>query len=222
MEIERLECYAKLPTVDPEIGKVTGYAATFGKVGDRNVFWEHGAFDSVVRALTKTKKAAIPMLWQHDSWEPVGKWNEATVDSKGLLLSGPLSLGIQKAQDVRELLKDEVVTGLSLGFIPKKVKIDEEKGMRYIQDAEAVETSFVTFPAMAGAVVKSVQATIAELHSIRDWERYLREVAGLSQSQAKALLADGFDGLSSRDEGDDHSQEVLAAIERARQSLTLT
>ncbi len=213
--IERLEYYGDKPKSDGD-GIVTGYAAVYGKVGDRPVFWEKGAFDSAAESISNG--GHIPMLWQHDSWDPIGKWTEATVDGKGLLLRGPLSLGVQKGQDARELLKDEVVTGLSIGFIPTKQEEDEDTGMRHIFDADIPETSLVTFPAMTDARVTSVQKTIAGLESIRDWEAFLRD-AGLSRSAAKALLAKGYAGLNTR-EAEEETAQLVDAIRRATERLT--
>lgn len=213
MEFQDCE-HGTLEIQDATKGIIAGYAATYGKVDDRPVYWVEGAFDRTVKAITDGNP--VKMLWQHWSDEPVGLWTQAKADDVGLWLGGQVAMGVQKAAEHFREVAAKLVDGLSIGFRDTTEERDEETGLRRILDAEIPETSLVTFPAMGGARIKSVQAA-ASLQDIREWEKFLRD-AGLSRSAAKALLADGYAGVTQRD-ADDGSAELLASIKRASATL---
>lgn len=207
----------RAPEVDKAKGVVTGYAARYGRVDDRPLVFEPGAFDSAAASINGGNQ--VPMLWQHDSWDPLGKWTEAEVDSNGIILTGPLSLGVTRAKDALELVSDEVVTGLSIGFHALKVFFEEDdNGMdvRHAEDIEIGEGSLVTFPAMGDARITEVQS----LQSRTDWEKFLRK-AGLSRNQAKGLLAKGYPGLEPLRKAveDGHDPEEVGAVSASIKNL---
>lgn len=205
--------HGSLEIQDSEKGVIAGYAATYGKVDDRPVFWVEGAFDRTAKAILGGQ--SVKMLWQHWSDEPVGLWTQAKVDDVGLWVSGQVAMTVQKASEHFREVSAGLVDGLSIGFTNTTEERDDETGLRRITDAEIPEASLVTFPAMGGARIKSVQA--ASLQDIREWEKFLRD-AGLSRSAAKALLADGYAGLAQRD-ADDGSAELLASIRKLSATL---
>ncbi|MBA7576621.1 hypothetical protein ES708_18462 [subsurface metagenome] len=138
--------------VDEEAGVFTGYAATFS---DRPDSWgdiiDKGAFK-------KTLKEAgnrVKILWNHFILEPIGKPLELAEDDKGLLVKGKLSLGVQRAKEVLSLMKDGVITELSIGYDPMKETWQE--GIRHLQEIRLWDVSPVTFAANPEAVVLSVK-----------------------------------------------------------------
>ena len=89
-----------------------------------------GAFK---KTLAEHKKlGTLPaMLLQHSSYDlPVGTWVSAEEDDTGLKLSGKLATKTATGKDVYELLKIGALTGLSIGFTPSKVKLDEKAKVR--------------------------------------------------------------------------------------------
>src|SRR2546428_13765765 len=92
-------------------GTFSGYASTFGKVDLQNEIVEAGAF---ARSLTKSG-GQYPLLWQHNHDEPIGSIT-AQENSRGLFVRGKLVLGVSKAKDAYELLKEKLLTGMSIGF----------------------------------------------------------------------------------------------------------
>uniref|UniRef100_UPI0030F3CE15 HK97 family phage prohead protease n=1 Tax=Xenorhabdus entomophaga TaxID=3136257 RepID=UPI0030F3CE15 len=77
---------------------------------------------------------------------------------------------------------------------------DRTKEAFLLKDLDLWEVSLVTFPANDEARVSEVKSALArgEIPSPKSIERVLRDV-GLSRTQAKALMADGYRALSLRD-----------------------
>lgn len=58
----------------------------------------------------------IPLLFSHDYSLPVGAVTEATVSEAGIRIRARLSKGVQKAEEVWQLLKDGALNAVSIGF----------------------------------------------------------------------------------------------------------
>ncbi len=186
-----------------EEGQLSGYGSVFGVEDWYSDIVMPGAF-------TRSLKERMPrLLWQHDTRQPIGVWTSAKEDEKGLYLEGQLALKTQRGAEAYELLKMGALDGLSIGFSTKVAEYDDKKHVRKLLDVELFEVSPVTFPANEGARVDSVKTL--DPHNIRDLEAVLRE-AGLSRSEAKALLAQGFKAL--RDAAEEE-QKVSATLRDA-------
>ena len=175
-----------------------------------------GAFK---KTLAEHKKlGTLPaMLLQHSSYDlPVGTWVQAEEDDQGLKLSGKLATKTATGRDVYELLKIGALTGLSIGFTPVKVKLDEKTMVREILEVDLHEVSIVTIPGIAAARVTDVKSA---LRDPRSFERQLRDVLGLTQSEAKKLMAEGYKAVAPRDvSGPDHDEREAEA-KRAAEML---
>lgn len=135
-----------------DAGLVTGIAWKFDtpdRVGD----WiEPGAF--------KGATMPIPMLFGHDMNDPVGTWDIATEKSGALHLTGKLLVDeVERAREVRALVKSGAVKGLSIGFITKKAAA-RAGGGRLIKSLEFLEASLVTIPMHPGAKVTSAKSAV--------------------------------------------------------------
>jgi len=150
----------EIKEVDEETGVFTGYAATFSKKPDSyGDIIEPGAF-------AKTLKEAgnrVKILWNHNTLEPIGKPDELLEDDKGLLVKGKLSLGVQRAKEVLSLMKDGVITEMSIGY--DTLKESWQDGIRHLQEVRLWDVSPVTFAANPEAIVLSVKkaTTFADL-----------------------------------------------------------
>jgi HK97 family phage prohead protease len=179
-----------------ETGAFEGYACVFGVVdraGDRIAA---GAF---AKSLKEWRRAGRmpPLLWQHDTKQPIGAWNVLTEDSYGLYAEGQLFTGeIARAREAYKLLQENVVTGLSIGYRTKESHA--EGGVRVLDEVELLEISMVTFPANERARISRVKSALVDggVPSPREFEAFLRE-AGFSRKQARGLLALGYKSLSS-------------------------
>jgi HK97 family phage prohead protease len=138
-------------TTAAEDGTFTGLASVYGVKDLQGDIVEKGAF----RKTLSERGATVPILWQHDPNTPVGL-GKLTDSPQGLVIEGKLSLGTTKGRDVYELLKDKVVTGLSIGFDTVKQKV--ENGARKLLEIKLYEVSAVVWPANEDALVSSVKS----------------------------------------------------------------
>lgn len=181
-------------------GVFEGYASVFGNIdsaGDRIL---PGAF---AKSLAACKEAGRwpPMLWQHNAAQPVGVWEDMHEDSHGLYVRGRLFIDdIALAREAYALLREKVVSGLSIGYRTREARRDSQSGARVLEDVDLLEISLVTFPANDMARVRAVKTIFEDggLPSEREVEAFLRD-AGFSRKQAKALIAHGYKALTPRD-----------------------
>lgn len=139
--------------VDEDEGTFTGHAATFSKTPDSyGDIIDPGAF-------TKTLKEGgkrIKSLWNHSVMEPIGKPVEMAEDGTGLAFKIKLSLGVQRAREVLSLMKDGVITEMSIGY--DTLKETYKEGTRHLQEVRLWDLSPVTFAANPEALITSVKA----------------------------------------------------------------
>lgn len=144
--------------IDGETGIFEGYAATFSKKPDSyGDIIDIGAFKKTI----KENKSRIKILWNHNVLIPIGKPIMLKEDEHGLYVKGKLTLGVQRAQEILELMKDGVITELSIGY--ETVKQTWEKGIRHLQELKLWDTSPVSFAANPEAVILSVKEEELEL-----------------------------------------------------------
>ena len=201
-------------------GVFEGYASLFDREDLGHDIIQQGAFRD---SLAGREAGAIKMLFQHDPAEPIGVWEEIREDARGLYVRGRLMTAIAKAREVLTLMRAGALDGLSIGFKTVKAKRDARSGIRRIEKVDLWEISIVTFPMLPDARVSTVKqrAFVASVPTERDFERWLTRDAGLTRSEARAVLRDGLKGLKAlRDAGrgfDDSA--VLAARLRAAARL---
>lgn len=134
-----------------EDGTFKGYASVYGVKDLDGDIIEQGAF--------KDAKPGIPMLWQHDTRSPIGKFPVLRDEPKGVYIEGKLTLGVRQADEAYALLKDGVPLALSVGFSvpPGGMEWDDKNKVRRIKQAKLWETSIVTFPANPKAQILAVK-----------------------------------------------------------------
>lgn len=96
------------------------------------------------------------ILWQHMRTAPIGIATETRDTPEAFELTGRLST-TPTAADAYTLLRDGVVTRMSIGFEPKEYRVDED-GVIHWTKVTAREGSLVTFPAYDDAKVTAVRA----------------------------------------------------------------
>jgi len=168
-------------TIEPD-GTVEGYASLFGELDAARDMVMPGAF---ARTLKNRGLRRIPMLFQHDSAEPVGVWLELTEDFRGLRARGKLIPEVARARELFALVKSGAVDGLSIGFRTVKGRIDPATRVRRLVDLDLWEISIVTFPLLAGARVRAVKGfassppkpSYARARAEQEWERVRGGVA---------------------------------------------
>lgn len=143
---ERLEIKAAL-TVD-DAGTITGIAWPFGspdRVGD---VIEKGAF---------TSPETLPMLFAHEQGQVIGVWEQITETAEGITVKGRLLVDdVERAREVRAMIRSKAVSGLSIGFVTKAAK-PRTRG-RTITALNLHEISVVAVPCHPGAQITSIKA----------------------------------------------------------------
>lgn len=178
--------------IDSATGTFSGYASVFNGVDSYGDTILPGAYADTLATMWPK------MFLNHDSDElPIGKWLEIKEDSTGLYVTGEFTPGLADAVDVYAALKHGTVDGLSIGYVLQpdgySQQLDEAGNPGYgrviSKVARLVEISVVTFPADGSARIDNVKSEIEKLETVRDFERFLRDVGGLSKSASGALIA---------------------------------
>ena len=174
-----------------DVGTIEGYASVFGNVDSYGERVAPGAFaDGLVKAQKQGR--SVKMLWNHDTMQPIGVWDELAENAKGLSGKGRLVMEVPKAREVYALAKAGAIGGLSIGF---RTLADEQDGnVRVLTSLDLFEVSLVTFPANAKAKLTAVKADGHEeiIEKLKAGDRlterefeHLAKGLGLSNSQAE-------------------------------------
>lgn len=187
-------CALDLKRVSIE-GTFEGYASLFEREDLGGDVVQQGSFRE---SLANRGAGGIKMLFQHDPGQPIGVWQRLHEDARGLFARGRLMTEVAKGRELLSLMRAGAVDGLSIGFRALKGNRDKRTGVRRLEKIDLWEISVVTFPMLPGARIASVKSRPFEtrLPSEREFERWLTQDAGLSRSQARAVMRKGFDGLS--------------------------
>ncbi len=208
---------------EPRQMKFSGYGAVFGNVDSYGDVIDPGAFQ---KSLAEAKQKGIfpSMLMQHGGWGvtaqdmmPIGVWDTLAEDGTGLVSDGILAetpRGVE-AYTLLSMKPRPAITGLSIGYIPKKFtmrsKADEPR--RRLHEVDLMEISLVTFPANTLARVSSVKS--ASEFDEKNFEQLMQQV-GLSRKEARIVLNHGFRHLMTlRSAGDESSElaEIRALVQ---------
>ena len=140
---------------DGDLRTFTGIASTPSPDREEDVVEPKGA----------VFKLPIPLLWQHDSSDPIGWITRAKVTSAGIEVEGKIADveddGVLKSRlsMAWQMIKSGLVRGLSIGFNPlEQAEIAGSKWGRRYTKWEWLELSAVTIPANQEASIVTVKA----------------------------------------------------------------
>lgn len=154
-ERKAMECTLALKRMDAE-GVFAGYASLFDVVDTQRDVVLPGAFrDTLLR-----RESPVKLLWQHKLDAPIGVITQLFEDARGLYIEGRLLLEVAQAREAYALLKAGAVSGLSIGYAPRKYVRDPDTGVRRLQAVDLVEVSLVTLPANTAAQVTVVKEQV--------------------------------------------------------------
>ncbi len=131
-----------------------GYASLFGVADGVGDVVAPGAFAASLR---RRGPDQVRMLYQHFPHAPIGVWEEIAEDRTGLYVRGRLVDEVEQSRDVRALLAEGALNGLSIGFRTLRARRGVPGG-RILQEVELWEISVVTFPLLAGSTVTAIGA----------------------------------------------------------------
>jgi len=206
-----------------EEGTFEGYGSIFNNVDSYGEKVAPGAFgESLARHQREGTKPL--MLWQHNSDEPIGVWENLAEDGKGLKGTGKFVLETARGREAHALLKAGAIRGLSIGY--RELEAEPDGNNRILKKLDLMEISVVSFPANRRANVTAVKSERMEEFArrlrdgdpmpIKDFEDILRE-AGVPKSMAVAIASHGYaKAIRSESEGDKANE--VAAFLRALQA----
>lgn len=183
MELKRLS-FALEVKADDDARTIEGFASVFNNIDSYSDVVMPGAF-----AKSLSKRVPV-MLWQHNSDQPIGVWDDFMEQEKGLFIKGTI-LPTQLGNDAYTLAKAKAIKGMSIGYSPLKWEIDDKKGVRKLTEVDLWEVSLVTFPANEKAQITRVKSDDGTLIDERAFEEFLRD-AGFSRKEAKIIVSEGY------------------------------
>ncbi|WP_306113267.1 MULTISPECIES: phage major capsid protein [unclassified Roseovarius] len=143
---ERIEIKAALDV--SETGEITGVAWPFGSADRVGDVIEKGAI---------TAPETLPMLFSHDQAQVIGVWDSIAESDEGLTVKGRLLIDdVERAREVRAMIRAKAVSGLSIGFVTQK-STPNRKG-RTINALTLHEVSVVAVPCHPGAQITSLKS----------------------------------------------------------------
>lgn len=192
---------------------IGGYASTFGPPPDLGGdIVQKGAFRESI-----LKRPVVPVLWSHKTDEPIGKTSILQETNEGLLFRCKI-LDTFRGEDLKELVREQVVTGVSIGFnLIKSHSISA--GIRSLDSIDLMELSLCTFPMNERARLQTGKQALLDALFVASVENDVRrgipiptfKVKRYFDIQEKELERMSFGGLTRR--------EVLADIDRQLQEL---
>ncbi len=124
---------------------IAGYASLFGHEDLGGDIVERGAF-----AESLSRRRSVPMLYQHEAGEPVGRWTRIIEDRRGLWVEGEILALSPRGRTASDLVARGVLDGLSIGFRTRGFTPRRPRGRR-LTSIDLWEVSIVTFPMLPQA-----------------------------------------------------------------------
>ena len=162
-ETEQCRVGFELHTSDLEDGSFRGMASVFNTMIDTFVptIIDPGAFKNTLQNHDRN----VVILWQHDDTNPIGTPTEMWETKHGLEIVGKIS-STQQGKDALTLMRDGVVTEMSIGFDPVSFRFEEEGKdkalVRHVDEVRLWEISLVSFGANPEAKITEVQSLLLD------------------------------------------------------------
>lgn len=137
-------------------GRIEGYLNTFNQKDYAGDITRKGAFTNSIKAIRESGRP-LPILYQHDTKNPIGVWNELKEDSYGLYGVGQLAMDVQEAKDAYNLARIGALTGISIGYGVNDEEYVKGEG-NYLNELDLKEASLVTFPCNYNSRITSIKS----------------------------------------------------------------
>lgn len=175
---------------DPDFFVFEGLASTFGNIDSHDDIILPGAFAKTLSIMTPV------ILWQHDTFEPIGMPIEIRETTEGLFVKArlPRNDDLVKGRVIPQMKVGSIRT-MSIGFRTIESEFNTDTGIRILKEIKLFEISLVTFAANSQAVVtgfksKNPTYNIEQVKEFteRDLEKALRE-SGFSKDASMYLVS---------------------------------
>ena len=150
---------------DVDKREVEAYASIFDNKDSYDDIMQKGAFTKTI----KENIRRIKTLWNHNWDNPIGKPLRIEEDSKGLYTVTKFAK-TSKADEILQLVKENVIDELSIGYTTVKDGYDKNKNANLLKEVKLMEYSFVTFAANEEAQVTGVKNLDQYLNMINNFD----------------------------------------------------
>jgi hypothetical protein len=168
------------------------------------------------------------MLWQHNSDEPIGVWENLHEDGKGLKGTGRFVLETTRGKEAYALLKAGALRGLSIGY--REIEAEPDGAVRLLKKLDLMEISVVSFPANTRARIDAVKSERMDEFArrlrdgdpmpVKEFEDLLRD-AGIPKAMAVQIASVGY-AKAIRSESEGEKANSLAALRSAAEAFLPT
>ena len=151
MELEFKRVAVDEVKADSDKRTIVGYAAAFGNVDSYNDVIERGAFAKTIAE----NRDRIKTFYNH--MYPIGKPEEMREDARGLYTESKVSR-TPRGDEVLELIRDGVISEMSIAFETVKSEQDDSTGIRTLTELRLREFGPVDFAANEQATIEAVKS----------------------------------------------------------------
>ena len=130
--------------------RISGYASLFGQADMSGDVVQRGAFAASLLSMNER----LPMLFGHETAEPIGVWDRLFEDRTGLFVSGRIIGGNSRAERTARLIREGALSGLSIGYRAKR-SARNGRG-RNLLELDLWEVSVVAFPMLRAARITQI------------------------------------------------------------------
>ena len=123
------------------------------------------------------------MLYQHKHDCPIGRFNQITVDKKGIYVEGTVSEAAEKNHGIHTLIKDGALKSFSVGFRVLDGKYNSKDDTMLITDVELLEISIVSVPCNQ----ESLFSLRKSFESTEDYSSFVSNFSVASEEEVKMM-----------------------------------
>lgn len=153
-ELKRVQCPFEIKAAKKGDNTVefTGLASVYDVVDLGGDVVRPGAFTKTI-----AERPEVIMLWQHDSWTPIGKGLLSDEPKLGLKIEGTIETDLTAGRDAGLLVMKSLVRGLSIGYRTMKDSFIQGGRVRELLEVMVWEVSLATFPMNPAAQIVSAK-----------------------------------------------------------------
>lgn len=181
--MKKSELFMKFEKVSDQ-GIISGFISKYGEIDSYGSTTVKGCFAEAIARVEAGE--VIPVLWQHDPHEPIGKFKSIRETDEGPYAEIELDLNVARAKEAFSLVKNDVISGLSIGGIIDDYDYDDSDVLQ-IKSFSLWETSVVTFPACESARIDDFRAK--EPTGVRFLEQAFRKSGAFTRSESKKIAS---------------------------------
>jgi HK97 family phage prohead protease len=133
---------------------IAGYASRFAEADLSDDIVQRGAFSASLLSRTDP----FPMLFGHQTDQPIGVWDRVVEDDIGLYVEGRILAGSDLSASTARLVQTRAVGGLSIGYRTRRAT-PRAAGGRILTEIDLWEVSVVAFPMLRSARITQIGDT---------------------------------------------------------------